>query len=54
MIEVYSHNNINYSVNGDMTLTPTSLTGKIELNGIGEIILEHPFDEEGICIICST
>lgn len=47
MIEVYDHNNINYDANGDMTLSPTSLRGKIELNGICEIVLEHPFDEEG-------
>jgi phage minor structural protein len=47
MIEIYSHNNTSYIANGDMTLTPSSLTGKVELNGVCEITLEHPYDLEG-------
>jgi len=46
MADIYKHNNINYETNGDITLTPTTLTGKIELNGICEITLEHSYDKE--------
>lgn len=46
MIQIYEHNNINYSSNGDMNLQPTLCNLKVELNGICEIELEHNYDKE--------
>lgn len=47
MIQIYKHENTNFESNGDMTLTPTSSIFKMELNGICEIELEHPYDNLG-------
>lgn len=47
MIQIYKHENTNFEANGDIILTPTSSTFKMELNGICEIELEHPYDDFG-------
>lgn len=56
MIQIYKHENINFEANGDMTLTPTSSIFKMELNGICEIELEHPYDKLGRwkCIVADN
>lgn len=47
MIEVYRSNNKNFEMNGDITLDPISAIFKIELNGICEVEIEHPYDSIG-------
>lgn len=47
MIQIYKHENTNFGVNGDITLTPTSSIFKMELNSTCEIELEHPYDNLG-------
>lgn len=56
MIQIYKHENTNFEANGDMTLTPTSSIFKMELNGICEIELEHPYDKLGRwkCIVADN
>ena len=56
MIQIYKHENTNFEVNGDITLTPTSSIFKMELNGICEIELEHPYDKLGRwkCIVADN
>lgn len=45
-IQVYKWNNTNFEFNGDRTLNPYSCILKVQLNGICEIELEHPYDNE--------
>ena len=47
MIQIYLPSNSNYTMNGDMVLSPTSCEGDFSLNGTWELELEHPIDEEG-------
>lgn len=46
MIEIYSKDNINFEMNGDITLTPSSCIYDSELNSTKELTLEHHFDNE--------
>lgn len=43
-IQAYKWNNTNFEFNGDRTLTPNSCELIVQLNGICEIELEHPYD----------
>ena len=56
MIQIYKHENTDFETNGDMTLIPTSSIFKMELNGICEIELEHPYDKLGRwkCIVADN
>ena len=45
-IQAYKWNNTNFEFNGDRTLTPNSCELIVQLNGICEIELEHPYDSE--------
>lgn len=47
MIEVYNKSNRNFDFNGDMILKPSLCDLEVELNGIIEVTLEHPYDKEG-------
>ena len=47
MIEVYNKSNSNFDFNGDMILKPSLCDLEVELNGIIEVTLEHPYDKEG-------
>ena len=47
MIQIYSPNNTNYEMNGDMTLFPTLCEAISELNGSWILQITHPIDEEG-------
>ena len=47
MIEVYNKSNSNFDFNGDMILKPSLCDIEVELNGIIEVTLEHPYDKEG-------
>ncbi|WP_221373625.1 phage tail spike protein [Clostridium perfringens] len=47
MIQLYKQNNKDYNMNGDMILKPIEATIRIELNGLWEVNLVHPFDEKG-------
>lgn len=47
MIEIYKSNNVNFDMNGDMTLFPESCVIDAELNGTWEMRMEHPIDEDG-------
>lgn len=47
MIQLYKQNNKNYNMNGDMILKPIEAIIRIELNGLWEVNLVHPFDEKG-------
>ena len=47
MIQIYKADNTLYDKNGDMTLTPSSASVHVALNGSWEANLEHPVDEEG-------
>lgn len=47
MIQLYKQNNKNYNMNGDMILKPIEATIRIELNGLWEVNLVHPFDKKG-------
>lgn len=46
-LEYYSPFNTNYENDGDIALSPTKAIFTIKLNGICEIEIEHPYDEEG-------
>lgn len=45
-IQAYKWNNTNFEFNGDRTLNPYSCILKVQLNGICEIELEHPYDKD--------
>ncbi len=45
-IQAYKWNNSNFEFNGDRTLNPYRCILKVQLNGICEIELEHPYDNE--------
>ncbi len=45
-IQAYKWNNTNFEFNGDRTLNPYRCILKVQLNGICEIELEHPYDNE--------
>ncbi len=47
MVEIYNHSNTNYTSNGDITLIASTVKGKVELNGVCEITIEHFYDNEG-------
>ena len=47
MINLYSVGNTNYTTNGDATLTPISATIKKVINGMWQLTMELPYDEEG-------
>lgn len=47
MIQLYKQNNKDYNMNGDMILKPIEATIRMELNGLWEVNLVHPFDSKG-------
>lgn len=47
MIEVYKSTNTNFDFNGDMLLKPSLCDLEVELNGMIEVTLEHPYDKFG-------
>ena len=47
MIQLYKQGNKNYNMNGDMILKPIEATIRMELNGLWEVNLVHPFDSKG-------
>lgn len=47
MVEAYNWDNKNYDMNGDMTMQPSYAILKVEINGICEIEIEHPYDKLG-------
>ncbi|WP_206762131.1 phage tail spike protein [Clostridium perfringens] len=47
MIQLYKPNNKNYYMNGDMILKPIEAAIRMELNGLWEVNLVHPFDKKG-------
>lgn len=47
MIEIYDKSNKKFDFNGDMILKPSLCDLEVELNGIIEVTLEHPYDKEG-------
>lgn len=47
MIEIYDKSNKNFDFNGDMILKPSLCDLEVELNGMIEVNLEHPYDKEG-------
>lgn len=47
MIEVYKSTNTNFDFNGDMVLKPSLCDLEVELNGMIEVTLEHPYDKFG-------
>jgi phage minor structural protein len=46
-MECYKASNSNFDRNGDVKLQPSSAVLKVELNGICEIEIEHPYDLQG-------
>ena len=46
-MECYKAFNTNFAENGDIKLQPTMAVLKVELNGICEIEIEHPYDLQG-------
>lgn len=46
-MQYYSILNSNFTKNGDIKLKPSNAILKMELNGICEIEVEHPYDKEG-------
>ena len=47
MIQIYNPDNTNYEKNGDMSLTPSTATIHVILNGSWDAELHHPIDQEG-------
>lgn len=47
MIQIYSKENTNFEANGDSVLFPESCKVEGILNGMWELQMEHPLDEEG-------
>ena len=47
MIEVYKSTNTNFDFNGDIVLKPSICDLEVELNGMIEVTLEHPYDKFG-------
>ena len=47
MIQIYKADNTLYDKNGDMSLTPSSASVHVILNGSWEANIEHPVDEDG-------
>jgi phage minor structural protein len=47
MIEIYDKSNKNFDFNGDMVLKPSLCDLEVELNGMIEVTLEHPYDVDG-------
>lgn len=47
MIQIYNPDNTNYKKNGDMSLTPSTATIHVILNGSWDAELHHPIDQEG-------
>ena len=47
MIQIYKADNTVYDKNGDMSLTPSSASVHVILNGSWEANIEHPVDEDG-------
>ena len=47
MINLYAVGNTDYTTNGDATLTPISATIKKVINGMWQLTMELPYDEDG-------
>lgn len=47
MIEIYDKLNKNFDFNGDIILKPSLCDLEVELNGMVEVNLEHPYDKDG-------
>ena len=47
MIEIFSRGNENFQNNGDITLKPSTCKVTAELNGVWELNIEHPIDDDG-------
>lgn len=47
MIQLYKPHNKNYDMNGNMILKPIEAAIRMELNGLWEVNLVHPFDKKG-------
>ena len=46
MIEAYKSSNTSFDFNGDVILKPSLCDLEVELNGMIEVTLEHPYDKE--------
>lgn len=47
MINIYSPFNTTYNNNGNATLVPIYCTQKVAINGVWQVVMEHPYDKEG-------
>lgn len=47
MINIYSPFNTSYNNNGNATLVPIYCTQKVAINGVWQVVMEHPYDKEG-------
>ena len=47
MINIYSPFNTTYTNNGNATLVPIYCTQKVAINGVWQVVMEHPYDKEG-------
>ena len=48
MIQLYKADNTNYEFNGDRIIFPLLCQVRMELNGVWDLELEHPIDQEGV------
>lgn len=46
MINIYKSDNTNYNNNGNATLVPIYCTQKVNINGVWQVVMEHPYDKE--------
>lgn len=46
MINIFRPDNTNYSNNGNATLVPIYCTQKVNINGVWQVVMEHPYDKE--------
>jgi phage minor structural protein len=46
MINIFRSDNTNYSNNGNATLVPIYCTQKVNINGVWQVVMEHPYDKE--------
>lgn len=46
MINIYRSDNTNYNNNGNATLVPIYCTQKVNINGVWQVVMEHPYDKE--------
>lgn len=47
MINIYSPFNTTYTNNGNATLVPIYCTQKVAINGVWQVVMEHPYDKDG-------